>query len=112
MTPPETSAIGDTWPVISFLILAIFAMGGMCYVIKKMVDDVRQIKITLYNPAEPENRLLTVGECNRCNSECKKVNHDIFEKISEKMDMNAETLCAIRIAVGVLTDRGRNGHDG
>ena len=100
----EASVVGDFWQPVSFAMLCIFTMGGFAYVIKRLVEDVKEMKRTVY-PVEAHKRWMTAEECSRCRDDCKECNQDLFRAISEKLNENADTLCDIRVNIGVLMER-------
>lgn len=97
MTSEHTAIIGDLWPIVVFVIGTIAATGWIYWIVKRLEKVIF--------PADAADRLLTVAECKERQGECKKCNHDLFEKITEKLDENSNILCDIRVSVGVLTER-------
>jgi hypothetical protein len=106
--PGSTQIVGDLWPMISFIVLVLVALGGMIYVIRSLVHDVKEMKITLYNPKTTGDRLLTVAECEKCNANCKKETHEMIEDLKAEIKANGDVLCDVRVGIGILMERRKS----
>jgi len=70
----------ENWGIIVFIIGSLVALGKLLQMVKATQEWIVKADVQI-NPKDPENRLVTVGMCDKCRADCERHNTVIMGDI-------------------------------